>query len=337
MHVDGGRPGLRLRLRDAIRLVREPENAFDVNAVAVIGPWGENIGYLPRQLARHIAASVDVNGVVPMAIVTGLRSDPAGRATGVTVALQIADDLMWDHAGGLEFSCEQGEEGAVYILLACDSALLDEVQDGLARRGFGCERSGQAFRPASDGNAYDWYIRMAEGVAKEDIIAYFAEAHGAALWRPASAELVDEYTTAFDGEIAVRDVEIARLEAALQLEHEQAGQARQAQGQIAGAALKSLVAVFLPQVEFVRDSWDVLSMEIAEPEGVLRELHAICCSPAEIRAKAVKGTRDWKELHFNTGQRDNGRLYFRQSDRTWHALISFKGSQEKDIDYLRKH
>jgi hypothetical protein len=41
------------------------------------------------------------------------------------------------------------------------------------------------------------------------------------------------------------------------------------------------------------------------------------------------------ETHFNTGQKDDGRLYFKRVDgTTWMELVSFKDSQERDIEYL---
>jgi len=337
IHHDDGKPALGLRLREEVSLQREPKNAFDENAIAVLTHRGRRLGYIPRHLARLIAPALETGGAGDKGKVTGLLADPAGRTVGVTIAVSVRRDLDLQMPSPLEFSCEQGDEGGVYVLLNCDSVLLDELQDGLAQRGLACERLGQAFRPASDGNSYQWYIRMAEGVTKENVVAYFGEVHGVAPWRPPSSESVDEYARAFDGEILSREEGIACLQSALDQANEQVRLAKQAQREASAAAMKSLVAGVLPHVEFLRDSWDVLSMEIAEPEGVLRELHAICCSPAEVRAKTVQGAREWKELHFKTGQGDNGRLYFRQSDRRWIALISFKGSQEKDIDYLRKH
>jgi len=42
-----------------VRLVREPENAYDANAVAVRSPTGETLGYLSREAARDYAPVLD--------------------------------------------------------------------------------------------------------------------------------------------------------------------------------------------------------------------------------------------------------------------------------------
>lgn len=336
IHHDGGRPALGLKLRERVWLRREPGNAYDANAVEVLSGRGRSFGHLPRHVAEQLSPALNAGLADTSAMVTGLRTDPAGRTVGITIAITVRRELDLHLPSRLEFACDQGDEGAVYILLNCDSALLDEIQDGLNRRGLACERAGQAFRPATDGNSYQWYIRMAEGVKPEQVERYFAEAFGVGAWTPPLNEAVDGYVKAFDGEVAAKEGEIIRLREAIDVAEEQARQAKRVQREASVYALRGLIAAVLPRLQLLGDSWDVLSREVAEPEDVLKELHAICCSPAECRARVVQGARDWREVHFSTGQRDNGRLYFRHGDGRVDVLIAFKGTQNKDVQYLAR-
>lgn len=53
----------RLRVGDALALVREPDNRHDANAVRV--EWrGQMLGYLPRAENRAVAAEMDRGGLV---------------------------------------------------------------------------------------------------------------------------------------------------------------------------------------------------------------------------------------------------------------------------------
>ena len=45
----------------------------------------------------------------------------------------------------------------------------------------------------------------------------------------------------------------------------------------------------------------------------------------------------WWEVHFNTGQRDDGRLYFYRNSNKLTVLVSFKKDQKRDILNLQKY
>ena len=66
-----------LRLGDALRLVREPANPHDANAIRV--EWKERmLGYLPRRDNAHLARQMD-RGAAIEARITGLKPRPNGR------------------------------------------------------------------------------------------------------------------------------------------------------------------------------------------------------------------------------------------------------------------
>lgn len=59
-HV-GKRPQtcLRLKMGEQVKIVREPQNAYDSNAIAVCNTKGEQCGYVPANMARWIAPVLD--------------------------------------------------------------------------------------------------------------------------------------------------------------------------------------------------------------------------------------------------------------------------------------
>jgi len=76
-YYDGKELWSELRVGDALRLVREPANLHDANAIRV--EWKERmLGYVPRRDNAHLARQMD-RGAAIEARVTGLKSRPNGR------------------------------------------------------------------------------------------------------------------------------------------------------------------------------------------------------------------------------------------------------------------
>lgn len=78
----------------ALSLMREPQNKYDSNAVAVYTPPGVQVGYLGKFLAKTIAASMDAEQVHDCIIKKILRHADTG-VTGCVVAIKIGtlDDM----------------------------------------------------------------------------------------------------------------------------------------------------------------------------------------------------------------------------------------------------
>jgi HIRAN domain-containing protein len=76
-YYDGKELWNELRVGDALRLVREPANPHDANAIRV--EWKERmLGYVPRRDNAHLARQMD-RGAAIEARITELRSRPNGR------------------------------------------------------------------------------------------------------------------------------------------------------------------------------------------------------------------------------------------------------------------
>lgn len=97
---------------------------------------------------------------------------------------------------------------------------------------------------------------------------------------------------------------------------------------------EKMTKIFLSDVIFVRDSADVLKKEIEDYTTALNKIHALYSDPL-MRGKKIHTLEKWFEIHFNTGAKDNGRIYFKREGSKLSVLVSLKSSQKKDVDYLR--
>jgi single-stranded-DNA-specific exonuclease len=81
-----------------LRLVRQPENAFDPNAVAALDPAGDQVGFFNRRLAAALAPELD-SGAAYEVTVTDITGGEDGESRGVNVLVARAgstEDAMRD-------------------------------------------------------------------------------------------------------------------------------------------------------------------------------------------------------------------------------------------------
>ena len=81
LQSDAAEPGSPLVLR------RDPENAYDPNAIAVDTPGGEQLGFVPRELAAVLAPSLDAGERWSAIVLRERRPNPREGRTGVTMLL----------------------------------------------------------------------------------------------------------------------------------------------------------------------------------------------------------------------------------------------------------
>ena len=78
---DGAAPGRPLVLR------RDPENPHDPNAIAVLTAAGEQLGFVPRELALELAAALDAGERWSAIVLRERRASPRDPRTGLTMLL----------------------------------------------------------------------------------------------------------------------------------------------------------------------------------------------------------------------------------------------------------
>jgi len=172
-----------------------------------------------------------------------------------------------------------------------------------------------------------------------------------------------EFIQTFEPEIARRDAVIERLEDAvrclenerdmLTFDRDQSLDRSAALGEellkvrddrvrrTGGLDVDEVFSTLLPMIHLLPGSTQEVGIELTDKGPVLERLAELASRGACRGQKAVRGADGWWEIHYSTGQKDNGRLYFAQRDAGgfW-VLISrktSKGEQRRDIDRLRKH
>jgi hypothetical protein len=80
-------PGRLLELR------RDPGNEHDPNAIAVHLPGGEQLGFVPRELAAELAAELDAGRPWSAVVLREQRASPRDPRTGVTMLLAPDDAI----------------------------------------------------------------------------------------------------------------------------------------------------------------------------------------------------------------------------------------------------
>jgi hypothetical protein len=96
-----------------------------------------------------------------------------------------------------------------------------------------------------------------------------------------------------------------------------------------------LFDTIMADVIFLRDSDEILVNEIEDYNDPIRKIISIK-TDHEFKGKKIKTLDKWWEIHFNTGQKDDGRLYFRREKNKLQILVSFKKKQAHDIQFLSK-
>lgn len=91
----------------------------------------------------------------------------------------------------------------------------------------------------------------------------------------------------------------------------------------------------MPDVEFLKDSLEIIAARLANPQPVLEIIRKVVF---EKRTSGnVESANGWMEMHFSTGQDDSGRIYFRpEREGRYKILVSFKENQKPDIAYIKK-
>jgi hypothetical protein len=81
-------PGRRLELR------RQPENPHDPNAIAVHAAGGDQVGWVPRDLAAELAPELDASRPVSAVVLREQRRSPRDPRHGLTMLLARADAIQ---------------------------------------------------------------------------------------------------------------------------------------------------------------------------------------------------------------------------------------------------
>jgi hypothetical protein len=82
-----------LEPRSALELRRDPGNEHDPNAIAVHAPGGEQVGWVPRELAEEIAPEMDAGRPWAAVVLREQRASPRDPRTGLTMLLAADGEI----------------------------------------------------------------------------------------------------------------------------------------------------------------------------------------------------------------------------------------------------
>jgi HIRAN domain-containing protein len=346
MHHRRARSVRRLVLGQVVHLRHDPKNEFDVNAISVETIDGSQLGYIGRGASARLGQYAQTRSTPIEAVVTELTSDMFAEAVGAGISFYVPDTLAADilvTAHEWEYCCDATSDGITYLMLTCDEAELARVNGALRDSGFRWARSGLAYGPASDGRQYRWYVRL-EGAPEaavidrvlNDTLGGNRRAIDTGRW---IAEFDAESTHLRAENGALRDASITLKARIRELEHALANPSLGQRRESRRDELADVLDILIPGVVLIRNSLDVIQRELENREPALRELRRLCWEPVAMiaHAKQIQRAPEWREIRFRATQGDDGRLYFRKRDQTWHVLVSFKEDQRRDLEYLQHH
>lgn len=340
-------------LREPVWLVRDRDNVHDVHAIRVLNRNDEMLGFVGRHMTPHLAEYVDTSDNPVQAVITELMSDVAGSVIAAKIGLFVPASVsskLRSETRQLGYSLDSGSAGSIYFLLDCDESRLHEITSRLIDSGYPWSRFGISHRPASDGHQYPWYILLDDSVTTEDMEQFIRE-NADVFPAPEPPEpSLDDWIEYFDAENTDLSTQVSHLKSRVAVLEEKIRstnarspetetQVRQIERKLRSQwkeEVRQLVQILLPSVEFLRDSLDVATIEYASYLNVLRAISVLVHDPLNVRGERVESANGWKEIHCSTGQKNDGRIYFKLDNSVWLVLISFKQSQKKDMEYLKR-
>lgn len=353
MHENRAQTVKQCALREPVRLVRDRDNLHDPNAIRILNRNDEMLGFVGRHLTSLLAAFLDASDSPVQAWITELWSEVSGSEivakVGLYVPVTVASELRADTAQ-LGYYLDTGSSGSIYLLLDCEEAQRNEITSRLDDGGYSWTRFGVSHRPASDGHQYQWYILLDDSVTQDAIERFLHENPDVFPQATPPDPALEEWIESFDAEKtdlneqnALLKSKVAGLEG--QLERKNEGDARnkqrikQLERNLAQskAEVQPLIQTLLPNVQFIRDSLDVVTTEYASYQQVLQDVAAFVRDPQSARGVRVESATGWREIHCSTGQKNDGRVYLKHDHGEWLVLISFKHAQKEDMEYLKRY
>jgi hypothetical protein len=155
-----------LRLREVLTLRREPDNAYDGNAIRVERYNGRCCGYISRGLAAALAPEMDRTQQSLRAVVTVLDANFYDDKLALNIAIALPEEIREAVKGelrALERPLRYLYESTAhhsYILLDCTERKYAQVKAALADIGLEQPHSGISDRTASNGQYYSWFVRV---------------------------------------------------------------------------------------------------------------------------------------------------------------------------------
>lgn len=347
MHENRFQAVSQLSLLELVILKREPKNEYDPNAIEILRQDGKRLGYVGKTIAKNLAPFMDEIKHSINALVTDITSDISGTAIGASVCFYLPADIYsticCEEKKEIDYYFESASDGTVYLMINCDEAILNQLNDKFMENKLEWVRSGLSYRSALNGLQYRWYVRFIEGITQEAVDKFIKQEFSIIPFHEKASKELDEFMSSFDSENKDLKIQRSNLQEVIQKINEENNLLRSNISDLERCKSNKwnneIIQIFqelLPNVELMRDSVDVITHEVKNYQQVLRLLHTISTYPEQLKGVKVESAKGWFERHFSTGEKDDGRIYYKQEGSKWLVLISFKNSQSHDIQWLHK-
>ena len=348
MHKNQYLSVMELSLLEMVTLIREPQNKFDSNAIRIMRQDGKRLGYVGRNIAQVLAPFLDETQRNLHALVTDITSDITGAVVGGSICFYLPKDiylLIYSKAmKDVDFFIETTNERVVYLFINCDEGLLNYITNLLSTHDLQWIRSGLSYRPASNGSQYRWYIRFMEGIKPESVDQFLKKDLLIIPYQEKVENELDEFFRLFDSEnVNLKNINLhlEKLNQKLMVDNDllqnQISCLERSRSNKWNIEFQNIIRELLPNIELKRDSLDVISREVKDYQQILKILKILSTSPEKLKGYRVKTTKEWFERHFNSGDKDDGRIYYKKEGNNWMVVISEKNSQSRDIKWLKKN
>lgn len=327
---------LTCRIKNQVFLIREPENEMDKNAIHIVTAKKKSLGYVGRNEAAQLSQLLDSKMIDNVGYIVALQSDLNDEIYGVKISIPVSEEVLDKSKIAklkeIDFVFEKSTNNNLYILLSCEENVLREVKILLEKAGISIERIGISYAPSSSGKLFRWYLRIDNNSDKALIEKQL---------RDNFPVLKERYDNQFnEAYLELQDEELQGLKVQRDvfknksIELKKSLQTFLKREAFYNDQFEKMTKIFLPEINFIRDSIDVLKQEVEDYTVALTKISEINSDPL-YRGTKINTLDKWFEIHFNTGQKDDGRIYFKREGSTLDILVSFKASQKKDINYLR--
>jgi hypothetical protein len=350
---------LNCKVHEEVLLEREPNNEIDINAIHVKTLNGLSLGYVGRLQALKIAPLIDEKKIVSKAYIIDLKCNLSKDIYGVKIAFSVnpEDSSVFDQkVESIDVFFDKSENDNLYLLLKCEESILKKVKDIFKQYNINIYRTGISYRIAKNGKYYDWYFFLDEKENQENIQKLLEERFPI-LKEKSENKFKDEYYSFLEDDyhhlekekkkLIEEDIPLKERELnVLKINNNQLIEENSRLKYEIEKSLKSLnqvdnqlekiISILYPKVEFINPSFDVLQREVLDFTNAIEKIQKIV-EDENFKGTPIKTCRNWFDTHFSTGERNDGRIYFRKTKDKTTILVSFKSEQTKDIKRLLKY
>lgn len=347
---------LNCKVHDEVLLEREPNNVIDKNAIHIKTLNGFSLGYVGKLKAEKIAPLIDKKMIISKAYIIDLKCNLSKDIYGVKIAFTIkqTENILFDQKlESIDVFFDKSENDNLYLLLKCEETVLKMVKDIFKQNNIDIYRTGISYRVAKNGKNYDWYFFLDENENQENIQKLLEENFPVLKEKSENKEyfsfLEDDYEhlekekkKLIEEDIPLKEKELLVLkEANNKLNQENNVLKHDLEKSIESLnqvdnQLEKVMGILYPKVVFLNPSFDVLKREVLDFSNAIEKIKKIV-EDINFKGKPIKTTKNWFDTHFSTGERNDGRIYFRKTKEEITILVSFKGEQTRDIKRLLKY